>query len=116
MPAWLHRDHCSRDRISRGRNHAQRSFVRTEDPRFEPVTERELPELVYSVDVLSVPELISSEDELDVNRFGVIVTKGFRRGLLLPNLDGVDTVREQVDIAKQKAGIRKDETVETSAV
>jgi AmmeMemoRadiSam system protein A len=83
----------------------------TEDPRFDPVTEPELPDLVYSVDVLSPPESISSEAELDVKRYGVIVTKGFRRGLLLPNLEGIDTVREQVDIAKRKAGIRQDESV-----
>jgi len=81
----------------------------TGDPRFEPVKEEELPHLVYSVDVLSEPEPISSMDELDPKRYGVIVSKGYRRGLLLPNLEGVDTVRQQVDIALQKAGIRRDE-------
>jgi AMMECR1 domain-containing protein len=40
------------------------------------------------------------------------VTKGHRRGLLLPDLDGVNTVRKQIDIAKQKAGIRKEEKAE----
>ena len=50
--------------------------------------------------------------ELDVRRYGVIVTNGHRRGLLLPNLEGVDTVQEQIAIAKQKAGIRADEEVE----
>jgi AmmeMemoRadiSam system protein A/AmmeMemoRadiSam system protein B len=82
----------------------------TGDPRFDPVTEEELPYLVYSVDVLSEPEPISSMDELDPKRYGVIVSKGHRRGLLLPNLEGVDTVRQQVDIALQKAGIRPDES------
>lgn len=77
----------------------------TEDPRFPPVTERELSELVYSVDVLSEPEPIKSIDELDVKRYGVIVTSGYRRGLLLPNLEGVDTPEQQVSIAMQKAGI-----------
>ena len=81
----------------------------TADPRFEPVKEEELPHLVYSVDVLSEPEPISSMDELDPKRYGIIVSKGYRRGLLLPNLEGVDTVRQQVDIALQKAGIRRDE-------
>lgn len=76
-----------------------------EDPRFDPVTEEELSQLVYSVDVLKPAESISSIDELDVERYGVIVSKGTRRGLLLPNLEGVDTPEEQVRIALNKAGI-----------
>lgn len=79
----------------------------TEDPRFSQVTEDELDDLVYSVDVLSEPEPISSMDELDVKRYGVIVTNGHRRGLLLPNLDTVNTPEQQVEIALEKAGIRK---------
>lgn len=75
------------------------------DPRFEPVTEEELPYLVYSVDVLYPPEPISSIKELDVEKYGVIVSKGFRKGLLLPNIEGVDTPSEQVSIALAKAGI-----------
>lgn len=81
----------------------------TEDPRFPPVTEKELDELVYSVDVLAEPEHISSIDELDVKKYGVIVSKGYRRGLLLPNLEGVDTPEQQVAIALQKAGINPNE-------
>lgn len=81
----------------------------TQDPRFPNVKEAELDDLVYSVDVLSDPEPISSIDQLDVNRYGVIVSSGFRRGLLLPNLEGVDTVEEQVSIALSKANIRPDE-------
>jgi len=77
----------------------------TKDPRFYPVDESELPELAYSVDVLFPPEPISSFDELDVLKYGVIVTSGYRRGLLLPNLDGVDAVSDQVSIALKKAGI-----------
>lgn len=77
----------------------------TKDPRFHPVQSDELDKLVYSVDVLGTPEAITSPDELDVKRYGVIVTKGRKRGLLLPNLDGVDTVEDQITIAKQKAGI-----------
>lgn len=83
------------------------------DPRFEPVHERELDFLSYSVDVLSAPEPIESPEDLDPSRYGVIVTQGWRRGLLLPNLDGVETVAQQVAIAKQKAGISPfDENVE----
>ena len=77
----------------------------TKDPRFHPVQPDELDKLVYSVDVLGPPEAITSPDELDVKRYGVIITKGRKRGLLLPNLDGVDTVEDQITIAKQKAGI-----------
>ncbi len=79
------------------------------DPRFRPVRPEELDALEISVDVLSKPEKIRSKDELDVKRYGVIVTKGFRRGLLLPNLDGVDTVDEQVSIALSKAGLSERE-------
>lgn len=81
----------------------------TSDPRFDPVEEHELDEIVYSVDVLTAPEPIQSVDELDPKRYGVIVRKGMRTGLLLPNLDGIDTVEEQVSIACQKAGLRPDE-------
>lgn len=77
----------------------------SEDPRFTPVGEEELDALSYSVDVLFTPMSIDSLAELDPERYGVIVTKGFKRGLLLPNLEGVDTAQQQVDIAKRKAGI-----------
>lgn len=77
----------------------------TRDPRFSPVTVNELDYLDYSVDVLYPPRPVTSLDELDPKRFGVIVTQGSRRGLLLPNLEGVDTVAAQIAIAKQKAGI-----------
>ncbi|NLJ30096.1 MAG: AmmeMemoRadiSam system protein A [Clostridiales bacterium] len=83
----------------------------TEDPRFPSVTAEELPDLVYSVDVLAEPEPIDSMAELDVKRYGVIVTSGYKRGLLLPNLEGVDTPERQVAIAKQKANIREWEAV-----
>lgn len=79
------------------------------DPRFSPVTPDELPQLAYSVDVLGEPEAVDSMDALDVKRYGVIVEKGSRRGLLLPDLDGVDTPEQQVAIARQKAGIGADE-------
>lgn len=75
------------------------------DPRFEPVRERELELLEYSVDVLSAPEEVSGLLELDSKKYGVIVQSGRRRGLLLPDLEGVGSVREQVAIALQKAGI-----------
>ncbi len=79
------------------------------DPRFSPVGEDELKYLEISVDVLGETEDVSSPEELDVKRYGVIVSCGERRGLLLPDLDGVDTVEEQIDIARKKGGIGKDE-------
>ncbi len=79
------------------------------DPRFDPIEPDELPWLEINVDVLGRPEKISSEKELDVKKYGVIVSCGSRRGLLLPDLDGVDTVEKQVSIAMQKGGIRKGE-------
>lgn len=81
----------------------------TEDPRFNPVEEDELDYLVYSVDVLGEPERIDSISELDVKRYGVIVRKGQRSGLLLPDLEGVDTPQKQVEIALLKARIRPSE-------
>ncbi|MGI6084320.1 MAG: AmmeMemoRadiSam system protein A [Acetivibrionales bacterium] len=81
----------------------------TRDPRFNPVKEFELKYLVYSVDILEKPEPVRSIDELDVLRYGVIVTSGYKRGLLLPNLESVDTPLQQVEIALSKAGIAKGE-------
>jgi hypothetical protein len=81
------------------------------DPRFEPVTAEELKDLEYTVDVLTTPEPIESKDQLDPKRYGVIVESGWRRGLLLPDLEGVDSVDYQLDIARQKAGIGPDEEV-----
>ncbi|MCD6082859.1 AMMECR1 domain-containing protein [Candidatus Aerophobetes bacterium] len=77
----------------------------TQDPRFPPVEEDELKDLEISVDILSEPEPVHSKQELDPKKYGVIVSKGWRRGLLLPDLEGVNTVEEQLDIAKQKAGL-----------
>lgn len=81
----------------------------TQDPRFYPVDEDELGKLVYSVDILKEPEEVQSLDELDVRRYGVIVKKGHRSGLLLPNLEGVNTPEEQISIALKKAGIMPSE-------
>lgn len=83
----------------------------TNDPRFSTITTDELPWLEISVDVLAEPEPISSTDLLDVKKYGVIVTSGRKRGLLLPNLDGVDSVNQQINIACQKAGIPAGEEI-----
>ena len=84
----------------------------TRDPRFSPITPEELPYLEINVDVLSEPEDINGPEELDVKRYGVIVTSGRKRGLLLPDLEGVDTVEQQIDIARKKGGIQTDETIQ----
>jgi AmmeMemoRadiSam system protein A len=81
------------------------------DPRFLPITPAELKDLEYSVDVLTTPEPVKSQDQLDPKRYGVIVEAGFRKGLLLPDLEGVDTVDYQIDICRQKAGIAPTEPV-----
>jgi len=64
---------------------------------------------VYSVDVLTKPEVVKSKDYLDAKKYGVIVRSGYKSGLLLPDLDGVDTVDRQISIALRKAGIAPDE-------
>jgi AmmeMemoRadiSam system protein A len=83
----------------------------TRDPRFLPITPDELKDLEYSVDVLTKPEPIRSKDQLDPKRYGVIVEAGFRKGLLLPDLEGVDSVDYQIDICRQKAGIMPHEPI-----
>ena len=79
------------------------------DYRFNPVTHSEFEELVFSVDVLFPAEPISDSSMLDVKKYGVIVASGYKRGLLLPNLEGVDSIEHQIYIALSKAGISKDE-------
>lgn len=78
----------------------------TRDPRFLPISKEELPDLVYKVDILSASEIVENINMLDPKKYGVIVeTVDGRRGLLLPDLEGVDSVEKQLDIACQKAGI-----------
>ncbi len=84
----------------------------TEDPRFSRVRPSELEELEVSVDILSSPERIESITQLDPRRYGVIVRHGGRSGVLLPDLEGIDSPEEQVDIACQKAGINAGESVD----
>jgi len=89
----------------------------TRDPRFPPVVPAELEGLDVKVDVLSEPEPISGPEDLDPRRYGVIVQakEGWhRRGLLLPDLEGVDTVGEQIRICRLKAGIGPSEPIELS--
>jgi len=81
----------------------------TEDPRFPSIRPDELPGLSISVDVLSSPEPCDAH-ELDPQVYGIIVERGWRRGLLLPDLEGVDTVQDQLSIAKRKAGISEEDS------
>lgn len=82
------------------------------DPRFTCVRSDELDSIEYTVDVLTQPERIKDKNELDPRKYGVIVQAGQRRGLLLPDLEGVDTVEYQISIAMQKAGISAGTSVE----
>jgi len=84
----------------------------TRDPRFDAVAEDELNDLAYSADVLSPPERVTDTSELDPKKYGIIVVQGPRKGLLLPDLEGVDSVEEQLRIAKMKAWINPEEKVE----
>lgn len=82
------------------------------DPRFEPLKKDELDNLDVSVDVLGTPEFIDNEKDLDVKKYGVIVkVNDGRTGLLLPDIEGVNTVKEQIEIAKDKGGITPDDEV-----
>lgn len=83
----------------------------TKDYRFDAITSSELPYLDINVDVLSTPEDILSKNELDPKKYGVIVSSGIKRGLLLPDLEGVDDIDTQIQIAKNKAGITDDEEI-----
>ena len=84
----------------------------TQDPRFRPVQADEMATLSFTVDVLGELEKIEGPDDLDPWRYGVVVRQGRKTGLLLPHLEGVDTVSDQISIAKQKAGISSEEAVE----
>lgn len=84
----------------------------TKDPRFRPVEEEELSLLRISVDILTSPERITGPAELDVRRYGLIVCCGPRRGLLLPDIEGVTTIDEQLTIARKKGGIGEQEAFE----
>lgn len=79
------------------------------DPRFPAVAIDEFPQLKFSIDVLGEPEEVESRDQLDPKKYGVIVSCDFRRGVLLPDLEGVGSVEYQLAIACQKAGITPDE-------
>jgi len=81
------------------------------DPRFFPITPDELKDLDYSVDVLTTPEPVADRGQLDPRKYGVIVECGWRRGLLLPDLEGGDSVAHQIDICCQKGGTGPDEPV-----
>jgi AmmeMemoRadiSam system protein A len=83
------------------------------DPRFSPITRAELADLDISVDILSEPEAIPGKEMLNPRKYGLILETGdgYRKGLLLPDLDGVDTVEEQIRIVRLKAGIGSSEPV-----
>jgi len=83
----------------------------TGDPRFPPVTASELDDLEYSVDILTKPEPVADISQLDHKKYGVIVESDWKKGLLLPALEGVDSVEEQIAICRLKAGISAGEPI-----
>jgi len=83
----------------------------TRDPRFPPIATSELDDLEYSVDILTKPEPVEDASQLNSKDYGLIVESGYRRGLLLPDLEGVDSVERQIEICRLKAGIAADEPV-----
>ncbi len=83
----------------------------TRDPRFPPIATSELDDLEYSVDILTKPEPVEDASQLNPKDYGLIVESGYRRGLLLPDLEGVDSVERQIEICRLKVGIAADEPV-----
>lgn len=83
----------------------------TQDPRFPPVEQEELPGLTFSADILGTPEPVASFQELNPKIHGIIVNAGNKSGLLLPDIQGIDTVEHQIEIACQKAGIQSGEKI-----
>ncbi len=82
------------------------------DSRFPPVSDEELDDLEVTVDVLTEPEPVQDESSLDEKRYGIIVKSGGKRGVLLPDLSGVDSVEKQLEIVRRKAGIGNEENFE----
>ena len=82
------------------------------DPRFPEVEKEELNEIQISVDILSEPEQVRDKSELDPKKYGILVKGGHQTGLLLPDLEGIDTVEKQLKVAKRKAGLREDAKIE----
>lgn len=84
----------------------------TTDPRFSAVSINELEDIQVTVDILSNLEYVEDTDELDPNYYGIVVESGWRRGVLLPDLEGIDSIEKQIKIAKMKAGIYGNEPLD----
>ncbi len=83
----------------------------TKDNRFIPIEKEELEDLTIKVDVLSKPEIINSIEELNPKEYGIIITRGYKRGVLLPDIEGVNTKEEQIAIAKEKGNITENDYI-----
>lgn len=83
-----------------------------EDPRFPAIEIQELKELTFSVDVLTPPEKIDDTKSLDVKRYGLIVSSEDKRGLLLPNMESVKTVDQQLKVCLKKSSIKEADNYE----
>jgi len=82
------------------------------DPRFSPVSQDEIADLTFSVDVLTPLEKVEDVSQLDCKRFGLTVKAEDKQGVLLPDLEGIDSVAEQLRICLKKGGIDASESYE----
>ncbi|MGM0420665.1 MAG: AmmeMemoRadiSam system protein A, partial [Bacillota bacterium] len=85
------------------------------DPRFPALKEEELSQIKISVDILLEPEQIEEIDKLDPHKYGVIVEQGQKRAVLLPDLEGVNTVEKQLEIVAAKGSINLGDIYEGKA-
>jgi AmmeMemoRadiSam system protein A len=83
-----------------------------EDPRFDPVQKRELPSLIFSVDVLTPLEKINNLEEHNVKQFGLVVRGEGKQGVLLPDLDNIKTAKQQLKVCLRKGGFKNNNTYE----
>lgn len=77
------------------------------DPRFEPVTENELPEIDFTIDIINPLEEIHSITDLNPNIYGIYIEKKQNKAMLLPKLEGIDTINKQIDLVLKKAQIKE---------
>ena len=79
----------------------------TRDPRFKPLEIEELDHLVFSVDVLTPLELVNRPEQLNPKQYGLSIKYGERQGILLPDLEGIDTTQRQIELCLKKGNIKK---------
>ena len=81
------------------------------DKRFAPISKEEFQSLSYAVNIIDEPEVVTDMEEMDPLKYGLIVSNGYRQGILLPNIEGIRTIEEQLGNAMIKADIIQGEPV-----